>query len=206
MAVKVRKWKGAWWLFTTHRGKRKAKRIGAGKENYEKAKLAAKELERRLSLGDLGIFLGGPRFQDAAERWLTEHERQGQIRESTAWLYRHNLQAYVFPRFGSTPATTIRRSDIRAQIADLRGQGKSLSLVRNVLAPVRQTFGQLIDDEVISANPAARLGLKSKGEHYRVEPLTIGEELRLLETAREHCPRYFPLFLCALRTGLRLGE
>ena len=28
MGVKVRYWKGAWWVFVNHNGRRKAKRIG----------------------------------------------------------------------------------------------------------------------------------------------------------------------------------
>jgi hypothetical protein len=32
MAVKVKAWKGAWWIFIDHRGQRKAKGVGAGPE------------------------------------------------------------------------------------------------------------------------------------------------------------------------------
>ncbi len=38
MGVKIRQWKGAWWIFIDHQGMRKAKRIGVG----EPAKKAAK--------------------------------------------------------------------------------------------------------------------------------------------------------------------
>ena len=37
-------------------------------------------------------------------------------------------------------------------------------------------------------------------------PLTREEISTLLETAKTKAPRYYPLFLCAARTGLRMGE
>jgi integrase len=92
---------------------------------------------------------------------------------------------------------------------DLLSQGKSRSLARNLLAPIRQTFNQLVDDGVLTANPAVRMGryLKTKGDpRATVDPLTVEEERTLLDTAREQFPRHYPMILCAVRTGLRLGE
>jgi integrase len=40
----------------------------------------------------------------------------------------------------------------------------------------------------------------------KLVPLTREEAARFLTAARTHFPRAYPLFLCALRTGLRLGE
>jgi integrase len=49
--------------------------------------------------------------------------------------------------------------------------------------------------------------LRSKQDvRLELKPLTIDEEQRLLGAARAHFPRFHPLFLCALRTGMRLGE
>jgi len=39
-----------------------------------------------------------------------------------------------------------------------------------------------------------------------IEPLTRAESSTLLSAARERYPRWFPLLLCALRSGLRQGE
>src|SRR5262249_45469460 len=72
-----------------------------------------------------------------------------------------------------------------------------------------QTYNQLIDDGLTMPNPAARIGrfLKAKGDpRLVIEPLTREEEALFLSTARVYCPRHYPMFLCAVRTGLRLGE
>jgi integrase len=212
MGVKVRERNGAWWLFIDHKGKRKAKRVGTGPEGRKAAKLAAEKIQAKLALGDGGLLepeRSVPSFEEAAERWLTTHSQMGQIRPSTQADYARTLRLYALPKFGTRSVTTITREDVRGLVVDLLGQGKSRSLARNLLAPIRQTFNQLIDDGVVSANPASRMGryLKAKIDpRSRIDPLLVDEERSLLETARHDFPRAYPLFLCALRTGMRLGE
>lgn len=212
MAVKVRERNGAWWVFIDHKGKRKAKRVGVGPGGKKAAKSAAERIQAKLALGDTGLFeeeRSVPTFQEAADRWLRSHSQMGQIRPSTEADYARTLRMYAFPRFGSRPVTAIAKDDIRGLVVDLLGQGKSRSLARNLLAPIRQTFNQLIDDGVLAANPAARMGryLKVKIDpRSRIDPLLVEEERTLLETARHEFPTAYPLFLCALRTGMRLGE
>jgi hypothetical protein len=70
----------------------------------------------------------------------------GQLRVSTQALYLSALERYAFPRFGSKAVTSVTREDIRSLIADLLARGRSRSLVRNVVAPIRQTFNQLVED------------------------------------------------------------
>ena len=118
--------------------------------------------------------------------------------------------AYIaYPRFGAKPATEVTRADVRDLIVAISAQGKSRSVARNLLAPVQQTFNQLIDDGLMTANPAARMGryLKDKKDRRAgLELLTPEEEEVLLTAALTHASRYYCLLLCALRTGLRIGE
>ena len=51
MAVKVRAWKGAYWLFIDHHGQRKARRVGVGKAGKKAAELAATKIAARLADG-----------------------------------------------------------------------------------------------------------------------------------------------------------
>ena len=41
MGVKVKHWKGAYWLFINHNGRRKARRVGAGAAGHRAANVAA---------------------------------------------------------------------------------------------------------------------------------------------------------------------
>ena len=58
------------------------------------------------------------------------------------------------------------------------------------------------------ANPVSRLGklIKTKERKADVTPLTRDEAQTLLGAVGKHYPGYYPFFLCALRTGLRLEE
>src|SRR5262245_16310147 len=199
MGVKVRQRNGAWWLFIDHHGQRKAKRIGPGPHGRKAAQLAAEKIQAKLALGDASLFREAssvPTFKEAAERWIATHVQLGQIRPSTESDYRRTLRLHAFPRFGAKPVTAVSRDDVRGAVVDLLGKGKSRSLARNLLAPIRQTFNQLIDDGLNIANPAARLGryLKTKVDpRSGIDALLIEEERSLLETARGEFPRHYPL-------------
>ena len=128
---------------------RKAKRVGAGKTGKRAAELAAIKIQARLAEGDTSLLDASPdaeTFEQAAESWLATYSKLGQLQISTESLYRHNLRTYAFPRFGHEPIAVVTRDDIRCLVADLLALGRSRSLVRNVVAPIRQTFNQLLDD------------------------------------------------------------
>jgi integrase len=212
MGVTVYEWKGAWWITVHHKGQRKRKRVGPGKEGHRAAKAAAEKIQAKLALGETSFLDDTPHvptFKGAAEHWLEAHILSGQIRDATHAEYARALRLYGYPRLGTKPVTSITRADIRDLVVDMMGRGKSRSLARNLLAPIRQTFDQLIDDGVLTANPAARMGryLKDKTDRRAgIDFLLPHEEEGLLATARQHAPRYFCLLLCAVRTGLRIGE
>jgi site-specific recombinase XerD len=93
-----------------------------------------------------------------ATAWLTTYAKLGQLRVSTHELYERNLRRYVYPRLGAKRVTEVTREDIRRLVGDLLGTGRSHSLIRNIVAPLRQTFGQLIEDGLQIPNPAASIG------------------------------------------------
>jgi integrase len=86
--------------------------------------------------------------------------------------------------------------------------GLSPATVTRIKALVSGILSHALEDGLISVNPVSRLGrlIKGKDRKADVQPLTRDEARDFLETIRGHYPRYYPLFMCALRTGLRLGE
>lgn len=69
-------------------------------------------------------------------------------------------------------------------------------------------LNKAMDDEIIIANPALRLGkvVSRKPKNERLDPLTIEELKSLLDAVLEHYPEHYPLFLLLARTGMRIGE
>lgn len=214
MGVKVRERKTAWWLFIDYRGRRKAKRIGSGPSGKKAAELAAIKIRARLAEGDTCSLeptpaAAGPitlaRF---AEGWLVSHAGQT-CKASTVKIYGVNLRLHVLPELGARPVAGVGRADCRQLIARCREKGLSAKSVANVCRTLSSLLTQAVEDGLLPANPALRLGRyyrRSDEPRHEILPLTRDEASVFLEAARQHAPREYPLFLCALRTGMRLGE
>ena len=74
---------------------------------------------------------------------------------------------------------------------------------------VRGIFNEAIEAGIAEANPAARLGRftrTAKTAEVKGISLTPAEAEQFLQQAEEIHPEYYPLFLMALRAGLRRGE
>jgi len=215
MGVKVRFRQGVWWVLVDHNRLRKAKRIGS----KAAAELVAAKVQIALAEGRAPFpapeapspdQLAKPiSFKEAADQWLATYPALAGLRQSTIEGYEGVLRLHVYPRFGEKAFTEVRREDIRMLVADLVVQGKSRGLIKHVVAPIRGVFNEAIEAGLQLPNPAARIGrfLRDRGDPaHRIDPLTAEEEARLLGTARHAYPRHFSLLLCALRTGMRLGE
>jgi integrase len=211
MGVKVRerpKGSGEWWIFIDHKGKRKAKKVGSA----EAALKAAKLIEAKLTLGDVGVAdrekPKAPTLKEYAELWLESYVKRLR-RETTFERYSGILRQHVYPVFGKLSIDEITRKDVRDLLLRLYNKGLSrgtVCLTRDVLSG---PFAHAIDDEIIENNPVLgvvkRLQL-TRNKTSEIEPLTRAEVQLFLETCREYRSDYYPLFLTAFRSGLRLGE
>jgi len=88
----------------------------------------------------------------------------------------------------------------------------SRGTVRNILAPLRHMLNHAVDAGILLANPANRAGryMKEKkavqSNRLKMDPLNREEVLKLLNTAEQFGYDTYTLFLCGVRTGMRLGE
>jgi integrase len=92
-----------------------------------------------------------------------------------------------------------RLSPVLARVGSLHGIQRTLSAV----------LSQAVEDGILPANPAFRIGRHlRKGDEPRreIHPLTREESQMFLSTIEQHWPEHHAFFLCALRTGMRLGE
>ena len=98
MGVKVRFWKGAWWIFVSHDRRRKAKRIG----DRETALRIAKGIREKLARRELQLPLasGAQTLQTYSEGWLKTVK--GTLKAST-------VSAYSGHRISCRSSTPVRR-------------------------------------------------------------------------------------------------
>ena len=217
MGVRVRaKPKGSkvYWVFVTHAGQRRARRVGDRKA----AELLKIRLQARLAEGDLSIFdepTRVPSFEEVARRWLVEYPALHPIRPATLSNYRQFIEGHLIPFFGPKPITELTASQVEQFITAKRQPGGS---IRNPARPLqdraihvglvalRLILKRAARDKLIPANPMVDLEWRGAARTDRVDPFT-GPELRLiLAAARQVDPALAVMLQTWMQCGARAGE
>ena len=202
MGVKLKKYKGKWYLFIDYSGKRKAKCLGTDRKLAESIK---RQVEAKLVLGDLGVFGKDERnvstFGAYADAWMKDYARL-ECKTSTADGYEGVLRQYLRPSFASKRLDDITRDEIKVMINELVAKSLARNTIRNALCVIRGMFNQAIESGLLKSNPAARLGRftrTAKSAEKKGVSLTSEEVQTFLDAASDICPEYYPLFLTALQ-------
>jgi len=208
MGVLVRERDEAWWVFINHQGQRKAKRIGVGEAGKKAAKQVAEKIQARLALGESALPATQPgiTLSAYASTWL-EHIRQ--VRKHTTHAdYTKRLEQWILPALGKLELREITREKVRNLVTEQLGKSLSSKTVQNNTRCLSSLLSQAVEDGLIPVNVALKPGklLPKVSTRRSINPFTRMEVATLLETANDKAPRYYPFLLCAVRTGMRLGE
>ena len=197
--------------------------VGKGVRGEESPKEKAKQVEAskrtELALGKAGIAKRPPaqRFADYADNWIETYVKS-HCKHSTIRGYKLVLETHLKPAFSGKRLDEITRQDItdliNKKLASESARDKLMSrgTVRNILAPLRGMLNQAVDAGILASNPANRIGryMKEKkavqSNRLKMDPLSREEVVTLLDTAGHFGYDTYALFMCALRTGMRLGE
>ena len=193
---------GAWWVFIYHQGHRKAKKVGSKSAATE----VARKIEAKLVLGDFGFAKKNvaPTFKECALKWLAVPHGW---RESTYRIHEFNLKKYIFPRLGFRSIDEIGRKDIKRFVDTLLLKGLAPRTARNIKSTISGVFCHAVDGELVEANPVRDIKLAIRKRTVDIDPLTEEEAEKLLERTKAYKGGvYHPILLCALRTGMRIGE
>jgi len=211
MGVKVRektKGSGVWWIFIDHQGRRRAKKIGRDKKAAEGIAI---KIEAKLVLGEMGLVEKktdtAATFEEYANTWMT-FTIPATCKPSTEKDYRSILDNHVLPVFGNKPVTEIKRLMIKKFLMKKTKSGFASSTVSHMKSCIGGTLNVAVDDGVLIANPAHRLGkiFKKKNNQGDIQPYTRDELANLLDSFQTHFPYHYPQALTLARTGMRLGE
>jgi integrase len=82
------------------------------------------------------------------------------------------------------------------------------ALETGISASLWPILNAALEDGLIAANPASRVGkfIKSENPAHQASAMTRDEAEKFLAAVDEVCPEWRPFFLMALRTGMRKGE
>ncbi|HJY87997.1 MAG TPA: site-specific integrase [Candidatus Acidoferrales bacterium] len=213
MGVKVREVKRkGWYVFINWRNQRKAKSFSS----KEAARAFAKKLEARLKWADVSgepLALSQPEQQmPTVKAYLTDWLKtyaQVHCKPSTAAGYQQDCVKHVFPAIGDRPLHEVSRAHVKRLIATWWSHGLKKRTIHNILTPLKEAYQHAIDDGLLTVNPVSNMGraLRSRDSaDAHIDPLTAEEVRTVLQQAKQTAPLLYPLFLCAVRTGMRQGE
>jgi integrase len=147
---------------------------------------------------------------DYAERWLAFVAAT--LKTSTVEHYEQRLRVHILPAFGFMKVRELHRGLIKSLLAEKAKSGLAVDSVRLIHATLRAMLNAAVDDGVILANPANRLGkvlrlVRSKtARQERIKAFDRVQTSRFLAALLAEVPRLYPLFFTMARTGLRIGE
>jgi len=151
--------------------------------------------------------------RDYHDRWLrvVAHE----IKLRTLIGYRQQFRLHILPALGRVRVRELHRGTIKAFLIDKRAGGLGKNSVRLIRAALSAMLSSAVDDAIIAANPALRLGLKLRGQPDRLTPVERQQKIRPMsaaefaafhEAAERVTPQYADLFLLLGHAGVRPGE
>lgn len=171
---------------------------------FPKSKLCLRfnELEQRAAQVDADT----PTFREFAALWIEENRVTWKASYESTLM--GSLEQHLYPAFGEIPVGNITRADIlafRAHLATLPGRNAkgtlSAARINTILVPLRMILREAADRFEF---PNAYRNIKQlKVPRTKVEPFTLNDVRRILETVRED---FKPYFIVRFFTGMRSGE
>lgn len=119
-------------------------------------------------------------------------------------LYRHHLK----PVWARLPLDKVTRQDVQKLLLRKRKEQMGYGTLLNIQAFASVIFSHAYEEGLIGVNPALRMKriIGKDDRRESVKPLSASQVKALLSVIKEDHPREYPFFLCACRTGMRLGE
>ena len=212
MGIRVREkvaGSGEWWIFINCKGVRKSKKVGSEETAQEvKKRLDAKIVLGTFNIADVEEAKTALIFKLYSKLWLDDYIQRVR-RQSTYERYSSILDNYINPVVGGMPVDQIKRSDVRNMILRYHKKGKSKSMICLIRDVTSGVMGYAVDEELIAVNPVSGITKKMNLERDRsadIKPMIPEEVSLFLGKCLEAQPGHYPFFLCAFRTGMRLGE
>ncbi|MCA9470373.1 MAG: tyrosine-type recombinase/integrase [Nitrospira sp.] len=155
------------------------------------------------------------------EKYATRWKMQiaASVKPRTVEAYSQILDQHLLPVFGLVKVQHLQRGQIKSLLVEKLNDGMARNTVRNLHACLRAMLRAAVEDGVLLANPAERLGRglrlvsSPRSRQEDIKAMTVEQRQTFLTAAtlppEKNKPddrRYAPLFLLLAGTGLRLGE
>jgi len=127
-----------------------------------------------------------------------------QFQPSTYYNYEKCLNRYVNGAWENKDITKITQDDIRELILEKLPEGVTPHTRKHTLKLVRRIFQMAVDNQEIAMNPCNGVSVKAPVNDQEV--LNRVEVEKLLAEAKATNHYFYPVYVAALKTGMRSGE
>lgn len=194
-----------WYVIVNDKG-----RIGARKfTTREEADICVLRLQQNRYARCLRPFTNStlPEFAAYAEHYIDKYAK-ALCKQNTWRSYQRTIQLHLVPAWQRKRLNEIQRPDVVNLLLKKSTEGLAPASIRNIKAVASSIFSFACEEGLLHANPAVRLGkfIQKQDKKKTIRFLTKDEVSHFLEFTRKESPQYYPLMLCAFRTGMRLGE
>lgn len=211
MAITVRqkvKGKGnPWSIFIHQHGKITQKVVG----DKKLADVLAAKLRKELVMGELRLDAEeknkSPEFSNYADHYIETYAKTT-TKQNTWRGYETIIRLHLNPAWKGKQLDEIKRADVKRLLLQKQQDGLKSGTVDNIKALISGIFTNAYEEEILSANPALKMGkyIQKDDRKKNMKFLTKEQIATFLITAQKEAPDHYPLLLCAFRTGMRMGE
>lgn len=154
------------------------------------------------------------RLEEYSQRWLNLIRMS--VKPRTLDSYQQAIRLHLLPALASVKVRTLARGRIKMLMATKLASGLARNSVRIIHATLRAMLNAAVDDGVILANPADKLGRQLKlvtttaARQQEIKAMTRDQVSAFvsatLAATSSQDRGYYPFFLLLARTGIRMGE
>jgi integrase len=186
---------GVWWAYLYRDGIRH--QWSTGTANRKRAERIEHKLREDLNDRRFGIVYSDPAmtFGGLAARFIAS----GSVRKHHVYHLK-----FLLPFFSDFPVLRITKALAEEFRKARRARNEAIkdATINRDLSVLRHIFYWAVDEQLLAANPLARLKM-ARERRTRRQVLSVAEEISLLGTAKGHIAA---MTLIALDTGMRRGE
>jgi integrase len=205
-----------WHVFIHQDGVIRSKRIG----DKRAAEAVAAAVRKKLAVGEMRLGQEAqsegkpmPTFGAFARQYLDGYAKVA-CKRNTWEGYEVIIARHLEPIWKDKRLDQITRADVKQLLYAKQQEGPAgeaalkPKTVENIKALISGIFTHAYEDELLSVNPALKLGrfIQKYDRRRALQPYNREQSAAFLAAAKRLSPGYYPLFLCAFRTGMRLGE
>ncbi|MCK9268434.1 MAG: site-specific integrase [Alkaliphilus sp.] len=166
--------------------------------------IAREKAKRELAKINLGLYTEPTKvtFGQCIDSWLEDCKKRG-LATRTLEDYAVTAKNHVYPPLGGIPLHQVTSRKVKTLLATKQKQ--SPFVARKTYVLINSVFKYAKYEEITDKNPCN--DVKPPVTPDTSQPVwSLEQAVKFLRVIRNHYRHYYGLFLCALTTGMRIGE